>query len=58
MLAGNVCLNADFYVTLRDFFLRAANLRHGIDGFTSPQKEGVLRIFFFALKIPDGFGRV
>ena len=24
---------------------RAANLRHGTGGFTSPQKEGVLRIF-------------
>ena len=30
--------------------LDAANLRHGTDGFTSPPKEGVLRIFF-ALKI-------
>ena len=36
--------------------LHAANLRHGTDGFTSPPKEGVLRIFF-ALK-SDGFGRV
>jgi hypothetical protein len=26
-------------------FLRAANLRHGTDGFTSPPKEGTLRIF-------------
>ena len=26
--------------------LHAANLRHGIDGFTSPPKEGVLRIVF------------
>jgi len=25
--------------------LRATNLRHGTDGFTSPPKEGVLRIF-------------
>ena len=25
--------------------LHAANLRHGIDDFTSPPKEGVLRIF-------------
>jgi len=25
--------------------LHAANLRHGADGFTSPLKEGVLRIF-------------
>ena len=30
--------------------LHSANLRHGTDGFTSPPKEGVLRIFF-ALKI-------
>jgi len=29
--------------------LHAVNLRHGTDGFTSPPKEGVLRIFF-ALK--------
>ena len=28
----------------RDLFL-AANLRHGTDDFTSPPKEGVLRIF-------------
>jgi len=26
--------------------LRAVNLRHGTDGFTSPPKEGVLRILF------------
>jgi hypothetical protein len=31
--------------------LHAANLRHGTDGFTSPPKEGVLRIFF-TLKNP------
>jgi len=31
--------------------LHAANLRHGTDGFTSPPKEGVLRIFF-VLKNP------
>ena len=31
--------------------LHAANLRHGTDGFISPPKEGVLRIFF-ALKNP------
>ena len=30
--------------TFRDL-LHAANLRHGTDGFTSPPKEGVLRIF-------------
>jgi hypothetical protein len=26
-------------------FLHATNLRHGTDGFTSPPKEGVQRIF-------------
>jgi len=31
--------------------LHATNLRHGTDGFTSPLKEGVLRIFF-AFKNP------
>ena len=31
--------------------LNASNLRHGTDGFTSPPKEGVLRIFFLPLKI-------
>jgi len=43
------CGNADFHVTFRGL-LRAVKLRHGTDGFTSPLKEGVLRIFF-ALKI-------
>jgi len=28
-------------------FLHAANLRHGTDGFTSPRKEGVLRILLY-----------
>jgi len=50
------CLKCDFQVTFRDL-LHAANLRHGTDGFTSPPKKGVLRIFF-ALKNPDSFGRV
>jgi hypothetical protein len=39
------CLNADFDVTFRDL-LRAVQLRHGTDGFSSPPKEGALRIFF------------
>jgi len=38
------CLNAELYVTFRDL-LHAVKLRHGTDGFTSPPKEGVLRIF-------------
>jgi hypothetical protein len=28
-----------------EVFLHAANLQHGTDGFTSPPKEGMLRIF-------------
>ena len=44
ILSGNFCLNVDFHTTFRDL-LHAANLRHGTDGFTSPPKEGVLRIF-------------
>jgi hypothetical protein len=38
------CLNADFHITFRDL-LHAVKLRHGTDSFTSPPKEGVLRIF-------------
>ena len=47
-MSGEFGLNADFHVTFRDL-LHAVKL-HGTDGFTSPPKEGVLRIFF-ALKI-------
>ena len=50
-MADEFCLKIpDFHVTFRDL-LNAVNLRHGTDGFTSPPKEGVLRIFF-ALKNP------
>ena len=38
------CLNVDLHVTFRDL-LHAVKLRHGTDGFTSPPKEGVLKIF-------------
>ena len=38
------CLNANLHVTFRDL-LHAVKLRHGTDGFISPLKEGVLRIF-------------
>jgi hypothetical protein len=44
-------LEFDIHVIL----LHAANLQHGTDGFTSPPKEGVLRIFF-ALKNPTASG--
>ena len=36
--------------------LHAANLRHGIDGFISPPKEGMLRTF--SPQKSEGFGRV
>ena len=48
-MSGKFCLNAYFHVTFRDL-LHAVKLRHETDGFTSPPKEGVLRIFF-TLKI-------
>jgi hypothetical protein len=45
---GEKCLGIlpkfDFHVTFRHL-LHAVKLRHGTDGFTSPPKEGVLRIF-------------
>ena len=44
-MADEFCLKMpDFHVTFKDL-LYAVNLRHGTDGFTSPPKEGVLRIF-------------
>ena len=42
-MSGNFAYMASIYV-IRDL-LHTANLRHGTDGFTSPPKEGVLRIF-------------
>ena len=49
MLSGNFA-EMTTSTPFRDL-LHAANLRHGTDGFTSPPKEGELRIFF-ALKNP------
>jgi hypothetical protein len=40
----NLACDSDFHVNRR-VLLRAANLRHGTDGFTSPWKEGMLWIF-------------
>jgi len=40
----NFAQNAGFHVTFRDL-LHAVKLQHGTDGFTSPPKEGALRIF-------------
>jgi hypothetical protein len=45
----------DFHVAFRDL-LHAVNIRHGTDGFTTPPKEGVLRIF--RPEKSDGLGRV
>jgi hypothetical protein len=42
-MSGNFT-KIDFHVTFSDL-LHAVKLRHGPDGFTSPPKEGVLRIF-------------
>ena len=44
----------DFHVAFR-YLLHVVNLRHGTDGFTSPPKEGVLRIF--CPEKSDGFGQ-
>jgi hypothetical protein len=41
-MAAEFCLRASFHA--RRVLLHAVNLRHGADGFTSPPKEGVLRI--------------
>ena len=50
-MADEFCLKMpDFHVTLREF-LHAVYLRNGTSGFTSLQKENVLRIFL-ALKNP------
>ena len=44
-MADEFCLKMpNFHVTFR-YRLHSVNLRHGTDGFTSPPKEGVLRIF-------------
>jgi hypothetical protein len=54
MLSGNFA-EMTTSTPFRDL-LRAANLRHGTDGFTSPPKEAMLRIFF-ALKNPTASAR-
>jgi hypothetical protein len=54
MLSGNFT-EMTTSTPFRDL-LHAASLRHGTDGFTSPRKEGVLRIFS-PFKF-EGFGQV
>jgi hypothetical protein len=51
----NLACYSDFHVNRR-VFLRAANLWHETDGFTSPPKEGMLRIF--SPEKSDGLGRI
>jgi hypothetical protein len=49
-MAGKFSLKMpDFHVAFREL-LHAVNLQHGTHSFTSLPKEGVLRIFFFAMK--------
>ena len=49
-MADEFCLKMpDSHVTF-SYLLHAVNLRHGTGGFTSPPKEGVLRIFFHSEK--------
>jgi hypothetical protein len=43
-MSENFAYYSEFHVTFRDL-LHAVKLRHWTDGFTSPPKEGVLRIF-------------
>jgi len=50
-IAEHFAESGDFHV-----LLHAVNLPHGTDGFTSPPKEGALRIF--SPEKSDGFGRV
>jgi hypothetical protein len=51
-MAGKFSLKMpDFHVAFREL-LHEVNLRHGTHSFTPIPKEGVLRIFFFALKNP------
>ena len=44
-LTGRFCLEMLTYTIHSKVLFHAVNLRHGTDGFTSPPKEGVLRIF-------------
>jgi hypothetical protein len=51
----NLAYNCDFHGNCK-VLLHAAKLLHGSDGFTSPPKEGMMRIFSTGKS--DGFGRV
>jgi hypothetical protein len=53
-MVENFAESGDFHVSLGFFYCRKT--RHGTGGFTSPPKEGVLRIF--SPEKSDGFGQV
>jgi hypothetical protein len=50
-MAAEFCLR-NISIHSRKVLLNAVNLRHGTDGFTSPPKEVVLRVFI-TLKNPS-----
>jgi hypothetical protein len=54
-MTENFAESDDFHVTF-GFFFTCRKAQHGTDGFTSPPKEGVLRIF--SPEKSHGFGRV
>jgi hypothetical protein len=54
-IAENFAESGEFNVIF-GVLLHAVDVRHGTDGFTSPPKEGVMRIF--SSKKSDGFGQV
>jgi hypothetical protein len=51
----NLAYNSVFHGNCK-YFLHAAKLRHGIDSFASPPKEGAVMIF--SPEKSDGFSRV
>jgi hypothetical protein len=51
-MAAEFCLR-NISIHARKVLIHAVNLRYGTDGFTSPPKEVVLRIFI-TLKNPSG----
>jgi hypothetical protein len=54
-MSEKFCLQVPTSTISCKVLLHAANLRHGTDGFNSPPKEGMLRIF--SPEKSDGFGR-
>jgi hypothetical protein len=55
-MAADFCLQ-NISLHARKVLLHAVNLQHGTDGFTSPPKEVVLRIFI-TLKNPSTSARI